>query len=304
VSHPDAEMLMRHAEGLLRGADAEGVAGHLATCQECREKGNSMHAFAARLNTDWIGERLKTLVPREWGCPSADELSRYFRDETAPPERERIQAHLDECRGCRDVLTEMEDLTAALVRADPLAVRVAEISGSWWERFRAALDLMPGPAWAGAAVAVSLAFLAGFLLRPILIAPFPTGLEPYRIAKPQFTPPAEGPAFGIAPSVKPEADQRFREAMAFYAEPDFPNKAIPKLKEAVALDPRHDQAQFWLGIAYLLRGETVTATPPLEEAVRLAPGKTEYKQYLVWAYLKTGETDKALRLQTQILERR
>lgn len=298
-------MLMRHAEGLLRGADAEGVAGHLVSCQECREKGNSMHAFSARLNTEWIGERVKTLVPREWDCPSAEQLGRYFRDEAAPLERKRIQAHLDECRGCREVLTEMEDLTATLVRADPLRVRKAEAAGSWWERFRAALDLMPGPAWAAATVAVGLAFMAGLLLQPVLMGPSPSllGVQTYQIAKPPFAISAEVPVFGIAPTVKPEADQRFREAMAFYAEPDFPDKAIPELKEAVTLDPSHDRAQFWLGVANLIKGDARSGIPPLEAAVRLAPAKPEYKQYLVWAYLKSGEVEKALAMQTDLLKR-
>jgi tetratricopeptide (TPR) repeat protein len=112
------------------------------------------------------------------------------------------------------------------------------------------------------------------------------------------------PALGIGAAVKPEAEGKFREAMAFHAAPDFSQRALPLLREAVALDPEYDQAQFWLGIAHLLKGEVTAAIPLLEEAVRLAPGSREYKQYLIWAYLKTGATEKALRLQTELLQPR
>lgn len=306
MSHPENETLMRYAEGSLERADAESLADHLASCTECRERKNSMHAFAARLNAEWLGARLKKIIPQEWGCPSADELGRYFLDEIPPAEREQLGIHVEGCSRCKQLVAEMDEGTATLMEADPLRMNGGAPAGTWWERFCATFELLPAPAWAGAAVAVILVFITGVLLSPLLIGPsqLPSGVQPYRIAKPPFAPSAEIPAFGVAPSVKPEAEQRFREAMAFYAEPDFADKAIPKLKEAVMLDPRHDQAQFWLGVAYLLKGESAAAVPPLEEAVRLAQGKMEYKQYLVWAYLKTGEVDKALRLQTQILERR
>lgn len=296
---------MRHAEGLLTGESAEGVASHLASCQDCRDKASSMRAFAGRLNTQWLAAHIRTIIPEAWGCSSTEELGRYFLDEAGPAERERVRLHLEGCLRCQDILTEMEGGAATLMHADPLEVREAVQGGSWWGRLRASIGLIPTPAWMGATVAVSLAFVAGLLLRPILMGPSPPrrGLETYRIVKPLFTPPAEVPAFGVAPSVKPEADQRFREAMVFYPDRDFPDKAIPKLKEAVSAGPRHDQAEFWLGVAYLLKGEVVAAIPPLEEAVKLAPGKSEYKRYLVWAYLKSGQPEKALRVQSEILQK-
>lgn len=295
---------MRHAEGFLKGAEAEGVAGHVASCRECREKRTSMETLAARLNTEWLGARLRTTIPQEWGCPSTEEIGRYFLEETAFAERERLEAHLAGCRRCREVLTEMEQEAATLVQADPLGVKPGELREPWWRRLWTGLGLFPRPAWAGLTMAIALAFVAGLLLRPILMGPTPTvpDARAYRIAKPLFKP-EEVPAFGIAPSVKPEADRRFLEAMASYAEPNFADKAVPKLREAVAIDPRHDQAQFWLGIVYLLRGETGSAIPPLEEAVKLAPARLDYKQYLILAYLRVGRNEDALHLQAVILQK-
>ncbi len=306
MSHPDAETLMRYAEGILKREDVEQVASHIESCQECRETESSMQAFGARLDSEWLGARLRTIFPQELNCPHAAELAEYSLDETAPADRERIGGHLAGCFRCRDALGEMEQGAAALVRADPLEVRTAGSAESWRDRLRAALDLVPGPAWAGAAAAVGVVFVAGLLLRPVLIGPsLPVPLaEGYRIAKPPLIPSAAVSAFGIAPPMKPESDQRFREAMASHAEPDFAEKAIPKLEAAVAIDPRNEQAQFWLGIARLLKDEVRSAIPPLEAAVKLAPGRLEYRQYLVWAYLRMDRNADALRVQTELLERR
>lgn len=305
MSHVEAETFMQYADGLL-GAEAEAeLTSHLAECAECRRRAEVVRAFNNRLKMEWLRARLRAIIPEEWGCPSPDELSRYFLGESEAADRRRLEAHLEACARCRETVAEMERGYTILARADPLGARETALVVPWWERFRVILRPIPRPAWALATVAVGLAFVAGLFLRPILIGPPSTlpGLETFRIAKPPFSPRAELPAFGIAPAYHPEAEKRFQEAMTFYNDPAFPEKAIPKLREAVTLDPHHEQAQFWLGISYLLKGETQEAIGPLEEAVRLAPGRNEYKQYLIWAYLKAGQVEKALRLQTEVLER-
>ncbi len=305
MSHVEAETLMQYVDGLLEVDMEAKLTHHLAECAECRGRAEAVRAFNDRLKTEWLGARLRAIIPEEWGCPAPDELSRYFLGESEAADRRRLEAHLAGCVHCRETVAEMERGYAILARADPLGARETAPAVPWWERLGSVLRPIPWPAWALGTVAVSLAFGAGLLLRPVLLGP-PSLLprvESFRIAKPPFIPSPELPAFGIAPAYHPEAEKRFQEAMAFYDDPAFPEKAIPKLHEAIAIDPRHDQAQFWLGIAYLLKGETRAAIGPLEEAVRLAPAKSEYKQYLVWAYLKVGQVEKALHLQTELLER-
>jgi len=307
VNHLEADTLFRYQEGLLEGEVASQVRGHLAGCSECRQRIQTVETFDARLTAEWLRTRLGTIVPEEWGCPAPEEWSRLFLGEIADEAgRRRLEGHLTACSRCRETVAEMEQVFRGLQYADPLAARRPSGEKPWWERVRSLVGITPWTVWAGATAAVAIAFVAGLitheiLYRPIVLQP---PREALRIAKPAFKPQPKLPAFGIAPVYKPEAEKAFREAMALYAEPDFPDKAIPRLRQAVTIDPAHDQAQFWLGIAYILKSETKAAIRPLEEAARLAPGKTEYKQYLAWAYLKVGENEKALSLQTDFLNKR
>ena len=97
---------------------------------------------------------------------------------------------------------------------------------------------------------------------------------------------------------------KLREAMTLYDTPDFPRKALPLLREAVAADALNDQAQFWLGVAWLLAERDTEALAPLEAAVRLAPADLRYQQYLVFAYLKVGDPGRAMALLAEGLSRR
>lgn len=63
--------------------------------------------------------------------------------------------------------------------------------------------------------------------------------------------------------------------MAFYGAADFATKALPALREAVALDGANDQAQFWLGVTLLLTGAQQQRELPLAEARRVISAQGE-----------------------------
>lgn len=191
------------------------------------------------------------------------------------------------------------DLLAGLVAADPLG---GSPRPGWLTALREALAVWPGRlALAGAAAALLVAgVLIGRLAGPAGPAAVATAVPP----RPGYDPGAPArPGLGIGAPVAPASQERFREAMRFSGEPDFPAKAVPLLRAAVAADASNDQAQFWLGVALLLDRRGAEAVAPLEAAVRLAPGDSRYKQYLLFAYLQIGAVDKALTLQTDILRR-
>jgi tetratricopeptide (TPR) repeat protein len=87
-----------------------------------------------------------------------------------------------------------------------------------------------------------------------------------------------------------EATQRFEQAMRQYAKGNYV-ASIPGLRAAVKLDPEATDARFYLGISYLLIGQTDQA---IEELRRTAAfGDTPYLDaahfYLAKAYLRKGD---------------
>ena len=224
---------------------------------------------------------------------------------TPPDDFERFSNHLDQ-EWMRDRLratlsgpddaTEAE-LLRAVGRADPLAKEGP--AARWWESLR--LLLAPWPARVSVGAAVVVLLLIGVVVGRGLDgrgdARVTQGLPPL----PTYTPDARV-SLGVGPATNPHSQEKFREAMRFHPTRDFPAKALPLLREAVALDPANDEAQFWLGVALLSSDRPQEAVAPLEQAVRLAPASALYKQYLVFAYLRTGAIGRATALLTELMK--
>ena len=205
--------------------------------------------------------------------------------------------------------SEQATLLEELERADPLAPVVQRrwlvaVREAFW--VREAFRTWPGRmAFAAAACAL---LVIGFVVGLATTGPSTSRVALKEtpatpIEMPEYKPDAGGRALGIGAPARPESERKFREAMAFYNTPEFPSRALPLLREAVALDGSNDRAQFWLGVTLLLYGKSAPAIPPLEEATRLAPASTVYKQYLLFAHLRSGDVAKALRVQTELMKR-
>jgi tetratricopeptide (TPR) repeat protein len=190
--------------------------------------------------------------------------------------------------------TDEDAIARALEEADPLGPAART---GWLSAIREALAAWPARL-VFAACACALLFLGIALGRISSGRPgHPAGIVP---PKPAYT--AEAPqGLGIAPSTREGAERKFREAMAFYAAPDFPRKALPLLRASVQEDPSSDEAQFWLGVVLLLDGRSAEAVEPLEKAVSLAGASARYKHYLLFAYLQTGAVEKATALAAELL---
>jgi len=219
---------------------------------------------------------------------------RFSRELDAEWLRQRLHTTVSASRDGIDeqsLLRELED-------ADPLG---ASPRRNVIAALREVLALWPGRLVLAAA-AVLLLLLGSQWGRMIQSRPNPSvsAIPP----RPIYIPDDGGErALGIAASVNPASKAKFREAMRFYSSADFPEKALPLLQEAVVADPANDEAQFWLGVVLLLKARGAEAVPALEEAARLAPRQSRYKEYLLFAYLQTGAIDKAIALQSQLLER-
>lgn len=232
-----------------------------------------------------------------------DAPARFIRELDAEWLRQELSASLP----ASDV--DEQELLRALIAADPLAPR-----RRWLDALGEVVAAWPGRlVVAGATCALVVAgFFGGQALqrpvtgvpptpvitpeRSIRIADGPTGVPP----APTYTP-ERSRRLGATGAGR-ESDETVTRAMTFYGQPDFATRAVPLLREAIALDPQNDRAHFWLGIAMLLDRRAAQAIPSLEEASRLAAQSLVYKRYLLFAYLATGTTDKALALQAELLK--
>ena len=216
---------------------------------------------------------------------------------TPPDDFDRFSQRLDDewmrarLRATHAAGAPSEDrLLTAIGRADPLVVSAR---AGWWASVR--LALAPWPARVGVGAAVAALLLIGFALGRGAGGRDSSVLVHLAPPVPAYTPAATR-ALGAAAAVDPRADEKFRAAMAFHATPEFAARALPLLREAVALDASHDGAQFWLGVALLQADRPQDAVAPLEQAVRVAPADGVYKQYLLFAYLRTGAVRQAATL--------
>jgi tetratricopeptide (TPR) repeat protein len=179
-------------------------------------------------------------------------------------------------------------------RADPLS----QGPTGWLADLRRILAVWPGRL-ACATAALILLVVGGLVGRQFADTP-PTASVRVIPPLPAYQSIAGARLGGAAPA-NPSADEKFRAAMAHHPSRDFAVRALPLLREAVSLDPGHDAAQFWLGVALLHVDRPAEAVGPLEQAVRLAPADREYKQYLLFAYFRTGAVAKASALLTELM---
>jgi tetratricopeptide (TPR) repeat protein len=206
---------------------------------------------------------------------------------TTPDDFDRFSARLDEAwmrERLRAKLADLseDDLLRDIGRADPLG---APQGGGWWRDLRRACAAWPARlSFAGAAVAL---LVIGFLLGRGVVDQSASSLARTIPPLPAYRAEATS-RLGIVSPVNPRSEEKFRAAMAFHGTRDFPGKALPLLREAVAFDASNDLAQFWLGVALLQVDQPADAVAPLKQAVRLAPADVDYKQYLLFAYLRTG----------------
>jgi tetratricopeptide (TPR) repeat protein len=223
------------------------------------------------------------MTPREDFERFAERLDRDWT-------RERLRAIARE----PGQLSEAE-LLRAVERADPLAERA---ESGWWEALR--LLLAPWPARLTLGAAVAALVLVGFALGRVVDRDTESRLVRAIPPMPAYAPERQR-ALGVAPATNRRAREKLEEAMRFREAPDFAVKALPLLREAVAVDASNDAAQFWLGVALLQVDRPQEAVAPLEHAVRLAPASALYKHYLLFAYLRTGSIRLAMSVLSDLM---
>lgn len=209
-------------------------------------------------------------------------IERYLTGRLAGDERTAFERHMFECSRCLDELQALRAVQEELWEQGrgPVAGTVPE-RRVWMRR------------WALAAAALALVSIGAVVLwRLGMFSGNSRGLDPRLAALAEFEAPAYLPL--ALRGGTDEADERFRTGMDHYTAGRYP-EAIRDLRAAEALRPRASHVLFFLGVSYLLNGDTDRGVSRLDQAASLAdPAYTaEARFYLAKGWLRKGDTAKA-----------
>lgn len=220
-----------------------------------------------------------------------DVVERYLTGSLGAGERESFEEHYFACEQCFAALQAQRALQAELSASAP-QIRV-----------------MPAPnptAWRWTAVMATAAVVILAVLgirwgtKPDLSPPAPPTQTMPGQAGPslaelaRFDPPTYTPA--VLRGAQDEPMRKFRVGMKHYQQGDYA-RAITGLREAAKLNPKDAGVLFFLGVSYLLSGQTDEGIAVLQQSVAL--GETPYLEeahhYLAKAFLRKGDLAAARR---------
>jgi tetratricopeptide (TPR) repeat protein len=219
-------------------------------------------------------------------------VERYLTGSLDPQERESFEEHYFACERCFAALQAHRALQAELSASAPQIRAMPAPNPTAW-RWTAAM--------ATAAVVILAVVGIRWGMRPGLSPPAaPTQTSQPGPASPslaelsRFVPPTYTPA--VLRGAQDEAMRKFRVAMKHYQQGDYA-QAITGLREAAKLNPKDAGAPFFLGVSYLLSGETDVGIAALQQSVAL--GETPYLEethyYLAKGYLRARDLAAARR---------
>lgn len=220
----------------------------------------------------------------------------YLLDRLTEPDREEFEKHYFECGTCFSQLQTRLALQTELKQqpAMPARTRGASLRSTW--------------VWAPAFATVVVLFSAGIWWYSArnhqsaqqVVSPPVSPNVPVQVQPPSAAPSleelarAEPPPYSsvVLRGAEDESHESFHKAMQFYVKGDYA-KAIPGVRAAVKANPQSASFNFYLGVCYLLAGQTDPAIVSLRQTISLGdPAYSESAHfYLAKAYL--GKKDVA-----------
>jgi tetratricopeptide (TPR) repeat protein len=219
-------------------------------------------------------------------------VERYLTGSLDPEERESFEEHYFACEQCFAALQVHRALQAELSASAPQIRAMPAPNPTAWR-------------WTAAMVTAAVVILAVLGIRwgmkPLLSPsapptqgrqPGPAGPSLAELAR--FDPPSYTSA--VLRGAQDEAMRKFRVAMKNYQRGDYA-RAISGLREAAKLNPKDAGALFFLGVSYLLSGQTDEGIAALQQSVALGntPYLEEAHHYLAKAFLRKGDPAAARR---------
>jgi FimV-like protein len=219
-------------------------------------------------------------------------VERYLTGSLGPQERESFEEHYFACEQCFAALQAHRALQAELSASAPQIRAMPAPSPTAWR-------------WTAAMATAAVVILAVLGIRwgmksdlsppappTQTMQPGPAGPSLAELAR--FDPPTYTPA--VLRGAQDEPMRKFRVAMKNYQHGDYA-RAITGLREAAKLNPQDAGALFFLGVSYLLSGQTDEGIAALQQSVAL--GETPYLEeahyYLAKAFLRKGDLAAARR---------
>ena len=213
-------------------------------------------------------------------------VERYLTGSLSPQERESFEEHYFACEQCFAALQAHRALQAELSASAPQIRAMPAPNPTAW-RWTAAM--------ATAAVVILAVLGIRWGMKPDLsppapptqtMQPGPAGPSLAELAR--FDPPTYTPA--VLRGAQDEAMRKFRAAMKHYRQGEYA-RAVTGLREAAKLNPKDAGALFFLGVSYLLSGQTDDGIAALRQSVAL--GDTPYLEdahyYLAKAFLHKND---------------
>jgi tetratricopeptide (TPR) repeat protein len=212
-------------------------------------------------------------------------VERYLTGSLGPEERESFEEHYFACEQCFAALQAHRALQAELSASAPQIRAMPAPNPIAW-RWTAAMAM--------AAVVILAVLAIRWGTKPHLspsalptqtMQAGPAGPSLAELAR--FDPPTYTPA--VLRGAQDEAMRKFRVAMKHYQQRDYA-RAITGLREAAKLNPKDAGALFFLGVSHLLSGQTDEGITALQQSVALGdtPYLEEAHYYLGKAFLRKG----------------
>jgi tetratricopeptide (TPR) repeat protein len=227
-----------------------------------------------------------------------DEITeKYLLGELSEGDQQTFERHYFECPRCFRELETYRTLqlelkrSAPAIRAKPAGMRIGWILA--WAPAAAVVVLVAGVSiWLREKGPATPSAQAPVQQAPAMQRPVQHPAAPSLSDLAQIQPPPYAPI--TLRGAEDEAQRRFREAMRHYVKAEY-RTAISGLRQAFELNPKAAEIRFFLGVCYLLVGETEPAINHLRATIALgdSPYLEEAHFYLAKAYLKKSDVDAA-----------
>lgn len=215
-----------------------------------------------------------------------DLAERYLAGKLTQDEQGEFESHCFACPKCREKLQVSRLIQEELGKLDTSDMSVAP------KKSRFSIRRL---AWISAAALILAAIAVGLLWQWRLLGGRSAGpgkIPSSLIALSEFEPPLYIPR-PLRGAVD-EAIERFRAGMMLYQEGDYAG-AVPALQSAAELNPQGANIRFFLGICFLLSGQTDEGIAELKKTIAL--GESAYLQeahfYLAKGLLRQGRVKEA-----------